>query len=128
MAGDRPPSLTGTTWRCFAKPPQVGQADGRAAGQQFGNQIGSVRQEPLFSGVRDRDDRYSFRGLGGPLRAGPSLGWHAVGYDLCYDGWDKTTREKFGRALADVLDALEQRAVAGPGKTAIEESLGCRKY
>jgi len=61
--------------------------------------------EKSLAGVRDRDDRYSFRGPGGPLRAGPSLGWHAVGYDLCYDGWDKATREKFGRAIAEYAEA-----------------------
>ncbi len=57
--------------------------------------------EKSLAGVRDRDDRYSFIGPGGPLRAGPSLGWHALGYDLCYDGWDAATREKFGRAIAE---------------------------
>jgi len=57
--------------------------------------------EKALAGVRDRDDRYSFREPGGPLRAGPTLGWYAVGYDLCYDGWDAATREKFGRAIAE---------------------------
>ena len=61
--------------------------------------------ERALAGVRDRDDRYSFRGPGGPLRAGPTLGWYAVGYDLCYDGWDATTREKFGRAIAEYGEA-----------------------
>jgi hypothetical protein len=57
--------------------------------------------EKALAGVRDRDWRYSFRKPGGPLRAGPSVGWYAVGYDLCYDGWDAATREKFGRAIAE---------------------------
>jgi formylglycine-generating enzyme required for sulfatase activity len=57
--------------------------------------------EQLLAGVRDRDPRYSFRRPGGALRAGPSLGWMAVGYDLCYDGWDAATRERFGRAMAE---------------------------
>jgi hypothetical protein len=57
--------------------------------------------EASLAGKRDRDDRYSFIGPGGPLRAGPSLGWHALGFDLCYDGWDKATREKIGRAIAE---------------------------
>lgn len=60
--------------------------------------------ERSLAGTRDRDDRYSFRGPGGPLRAGPSLGWHAVGFDLCYDGWDRATREKFGRAIAEYAE------------------------
>ena len=54
-----------------------------------------------LAGERDRDGRYSFRQPGGALRAGPVLGWMAVGYDLCYDGWDAATRETFGRALFD---------------------------
>ncbi|MFW6161313.1 MAG: hypothetical protein ACODAJ_01005, partial [Planctomycetota bacterium] len=53
--------------------------------------------EKALAGVRDRDDRYSFRKPGGALRAGPVVGWYAVGYDLCYDGWDAATREKLGR-------------------------------
>ncbi len=50
--------------------------------------------EMSMKGVRDRDDRYSFRTPGGSLRCGPSLGWSALGYDLCYDGWDPEFREK----------------------------------
>jgi len=64
-------------------------------------EFGRLCFEKSLAGVRDRDDRYSFIGPGGPLRAGPSLGWHALGYDLCYDGWDLATREKFGRAIAE---------------------------
>ena len=60
--------------------------------------------EKSLAGVRDRDDRYSFRGPGGPLRAGPSLGWHAVGFDLCYDGWSEADREKFGRSIAEYAE------------------------
>ena len=52
-----------------------------------------------------REARYSWREPGGALRAGPSLGWYAVGYDLCYDGWDLATREKFGRAIAEYAEA-----------------------
>jgi hypothetical protein len=54
-----------------------------------------------LGGVKDVDPRYSFKFPSGPLRAGPALGWHAVGFDLCYDGWDAATREKFGRAIAE---------------------------
>lgn len=56
--------------------------------------------EKALEGKPDRDDRYGFRKPGGPLRAGPSVGWYAVGYDLCHDGWDEATREKYGRAIA----------------------------
>ena len=57
--------------------------------------------EWAFDGVRDRDReaRYSFRQPGGALRAGPSLGWYAVGYDLCYDGWDEAYRKKVAGAI-----------------------------
>ncbi len=68
---------------------------------QFGKQC----FEKALAGTRDRDDRYSFRGPGGPLRGGPTVGWYAVGYDLCYDGWDTATREKFGRAIAEYGEA-----------------------
>ena len=44
--------------------------------------------EKALGGTPDRDGRYGFRKPGGPLRAGPSVGWYAVGYDLCYDGWE----------------------------------------
>jgi hypothetical protein len=67
--------------------------------------------EKALAGVRDRDDRYSFLKPGGPLRAGPTLGWYAVGYDLCYDGWDGKTREKFGRALAEYSDAGDKKTI-----------------
>jgi len=71
--------------------------------------------EASLAGKRDRDDRYSFIGPGGPLRAGPSVGWHAVGYDLCYDGWEPADREKFGRAIAEY---------AGKSSTAKEKKSG----
>ncbi len=67
--------------------------------------------ERALAGTRDRDDRYSFRAPGGALRAGPSLGWYAVGYDLCYDGWDKATREKFGRAIAEYEAGYKDKTI-----------------
>ncbi|MBD3334311.1 MAG: hypothetical protein GF355_02245 [Candidatus Eisenbacteria bacterium] len=63
--------------------------------------LGADAFERALKGQRDRDDRYSFREPGGALRAGPVLGWYAVGYDLCYDGWDKATRQKFTKAIAE---------------------------
>jgi hypothetical protein len=59
--------------------------------------------EWAFDGVRDRDReaRYSFKNPGGALRAGPSLGWYAVGYDLCYDGWDEPFRRRAAEAIAN---------------------------
>jgi hypothetical protein len=73
------------------------QLTGEKKYAEFGRQC----FEKALAGVRDRDDRYSFRNPGGDLRAGPSVGWYAVGYDLCYDGWDAATREKLGRAIAE---------------------------
>jgi len=70
--------------------------------------------EKALAGIRDRDDRYSFRGPGGPLRGGPTIGWYAVGYDLCYDGWDAATREKFGRAIAKYGEASSTKKEKKP--------------
>jgi hypothetical protein len=59
--------------------------------------------EWAFDGVRDRDDkgRYGWKGSSGALRAGPTIGWYAVGYDLCSDGWEPAFREKVAKAFAD---------------------------
>ncbi|MFP4104579.1 MAG: hypothetical protein ACLFVU_00685 [Phycisphaerae bacterium] len=57
--------------------------------------------EKAFEGVRDRDDRYSWKDPGGPLRAGPTVGYYALGYDLCYDGWDEQTQKKITKAFMD---------------------------
>lgn len=45
-----------------------------------------------LKGQRDFDDRYAWDQPGGELRAGPTLGWYAVAYDLCYDAWDSDYR------------------------------------
>ncbi|MEA3367154.1 MAG: hypothetical protein U9R68_03455, partial [Planctomycetota bacterium] len=70
-------------------------------GQKKYADLGRECFEWAFAGVRDRDReaRYSFRQPGGALRAGPSLGWYAVGYDLCYDGWDEAYRRKVAEAI-----------------------------
>jgi hypothetical protein len=72
------------------------QLTGDAKYAEFGRQC----FDKALAGIPDRDGRYGFRKPGGPLRAGPSVGWYAVGYDLCYDGWDEATRKKFGLAIA----------------------------
>jgi hypothetical protein len=69
--------------------------------------LGKQAFEKALAGVKDVDSRYSFRRPNGALRAGPSLGWHAVGFDLCYDGWDAAAREKFGRAIAEYNEGAE---------------------
>jgi hypothetical protein len=48
--------------------------------------LGRECMDKAFEGIRDRDNRYSFKKPVGILRAGPSLGWYALGYDLCYEG------------------------------------------
>ncbi len=67
--------------------------------------LGKQCFEKALEGYRDRDRRYAFQGPFGSLRAGPVLGWTALGYDLCYDGWDEEFRKKVCRALATYADA-----------------------
>jgi hypothetical protein len=64
-------------------------------------ELGRLSMEKALNNVRDRDRRYSFRDPYGALRAGPSLGWTALGYDLCYNGWDEAYRWKIARAIQD---------------------------
>lgn len=64
-------------------------------------ELGKQCFEKALEGYRDRDRRYAFKAPFGALRAGPSLGWTALGYDLCYDGWDEEFRTKVTRVLAD---------------------------
>ena len=62
--------------------------------------LGRRCMDKAFAEYRDRDRRYSFKHPFGALRAGPSLGWAALGYDLCYNGWDEAYRKKVAHALA----------------------------
>jgi len=71
-------------------------------GEQKYADMGRQCFEWALEGFRDRDGkaRYSmFRKPTGALRAGPTLGWAVVGYDLCYDGWDEDFRRKVCRAI-----------------------------
>jgi len=61
--------------------------------------LGRECMEKSLDGYRDRDQRYSFRAPYGALRAGPSLGWTALGYDLCYDSWGDAYRKKVADAI-----------------------------
>jgi len=76
--------------------------------------------EWAFEGIRDRDDkgRYGWKGASGALRAGPSLGWYAVGYDLCYDGWDPAFRQQVAQAI--------QNYNQGPNHSLAELARGSR--
>ena len=60
--------------------------------------------EKAWQGQRNFDDRYAWVAPGGELRAGPTLGWTAVAYDLCYDGWDESFRRKVAKAIQDYTD------------------------
>lgn len=60
--------------------------------------------EKAFAGQRSADDRYSWVAPGGELRAGPSIGWTAVAYDLCYDAWEPAFRSKVALAIQNYAD------------------------
>ena len=60
--------------------------------------------EKAWDGQRNGDDRYAWVAPGGELRAGPTLGWYAVAYDLCYDGWDDGFRIKCALAIQNYSD------------------------
>jgi len=63
--------------------------------------LGRKAMDAALAGYRGRDRRYSFKYPYGALRAGPSLGWGALGYDLCRDGWDEAYRKKIAKAICD---------------------------
>ncbi len=67
-------------------------------------ELGRQCFELACAGQRDRDDRYSFRAPGGQLRAGPTLGMYALGYDLCYDGWPEDYRRQVALELQNWSD------------------------
>jgi len=69
--------------------------------------LGRQAFEKMMEGVRDADSRYSFVGPNGELRAGSSWAWAALGYDLCYDGWDEAFRAKVAKAFLTV--EIEQK-------------------
>jgi len=82
-------------------------------------ELGKQAMEQSFAGAKRKEDtRYAFRGANGALRAGPALGWGALGYDLCYDGWDEAYRNKVRNALMNYND--------GPNKSLAELVRGSR--
>lgn len=70
-------------------------------GDQHYADLGRKAMDMALENYRDRDRRYSFRDPYGPLRSGPALGWIALGYDLCYNGWDEDYRRKIAREIQD---------------------------
>jgi hypothetical protein len=82
-------------------------------------ELGRQAMEQSFAGAKRKEDtRYAFKGANGALRAGPALGWHALGYDLCYNGWDEAYRNKVRDALLNYND--------GPNKSLEELVRGSR--
>lgn len=78
--------------------------------------------EWAWRGIRDRDakGRYAWKDPQGALRAGVALGWYAVGYDLCYDGWDEAFRMKAAQAIQNYNE--------GPFKSLPELARGARHH
>jgi len=78
-------------------------------GEQKYADLGRQAMEQSLAGAKRKEDtRYAFKGAEGALRAGPALGWHALGYDLCYDGWDPAFREKVRDALLNYNDGKSE--------------------
>ena len=63
--------------------------------------LGRKAMDAALAGYRGRDRRYAFKAPCGALRAGPSLGWGALGYDLCHDGWDEAYRKGIAKIICD---------------------------
>ena len=84
--------------------------------------------ETWMTGVRDIDSRYSFVGPNGELRAGSSWAVAALGYDLCYEGWDESFRRKVAEAFLTVK--IEQQTsdlktvVCAPSKQPAKNHFG----
>lgn len=68
--------------------------------------LGKQCFEKAMAGYRDVDRRYSFQGPENPFRGGTALAWMAVGFDLCYDGWDTATRKRAAEAIGDYKGIL----------------------
>jgi hypothetical protein len=75
-------------------------------------ELGKECMDQSFAGAKDANDsRYSFKVPDGALRAGPALGWGALGYDLLYDGWDAEYRQKVADAIQN-YNAGQWRSLA----------------
>ena len=62
--------------------------------------------EQALDGARDRDGRYAWRHPAAPPYAGATLGWYALGYDLCYEGWEPAFRTKIAAAIQNYSGGL----------------------
>ena len=86
--------------------------------------LGKQAMEHILTDTGDIDGRYGYLPNSnknyGALRAGPSIGGIAMGYDLCYDGWDEAFRLKVAAAIQTgpsrfPLSELVQGKRHGPG-------------
>jgi len=71
-------------------------------GEQKYADLGRQSFKKMMEGIRDIDSRYSFIGPNGELRSGSSWAVAALGYDLCYDGWDEDFRKEVAQAFLTV--------------------------
>lgn len=116
--GESMPKEYSTATKAYDKEPKLGPGAftiSHAAGYGFLYQLtGDAKYaefakqcvEKLFEGVRSSDDRYAWVAPGGELRAGPSIGWTAVAYDLCYDAWPDDFQKKVALSIQNYADQL----------------------
>ena len=67
-------------------------------GEQKYADFGAQSMRLLLDGQRDRDSVYGLIDSEG-MRVGVVLAWAALGYDLCYNGWDAATRKDIAQRL-----------------------------
>ncbi len=81
--------------------------------------------EIAWNGARDADPeaRYSWVAPGGMLRGGPTIGWYALGYDLCYDGWDGEFRKKVAQEIQNYAQQEKGQGAEGSGSPVTLERL-----
>lgn len=81
-------------------------------------ELGRVCFEKAWAGVRDCDDeaRYAWVAPGGCLRGGPTLAWYALGYDLCFDGWDEAFRKRVAQEIQNYSQQEKGKGAEGKGE------------
>lgn len=91
-------------------------------------ELGAECFEKAWAGVRDCDPeaRYSWVDPGGMLRGGPSIGWYALGYDLCYDGWDEEFRKKVAGEIQNYSQQERGKGAEGSGSSITLERLAVK--
>jgi len=84
--------------------------------------------EKAWEGVRDSDSeaRYAWVAPGGCLRAGPTLAWYALGYDLCFDGWPEDFRKRCAAEIQDYTQSEKGKGAEGKGEAITLERLAVK--